>query len=124
LISTSQFLHKNFDLIPKGFDFLYIDDADSMIRQPKNIDKVLNLIGFNNEDIEKALKIIDLKRKGNFEEAENIKATIDTTNKGRIIAASATLAPKTKRVNIFRELLNFEIGLSSTHLRNVEDLFH
>ena len=123
LISTSQFLHKNFDLIPKGFDFLYIDDADSMIRQPKNIDKVLNLIGFTNEDIEKALKIIDLKRKGNFEEAENIKATIDTTNKGRIIAASATLAPKTKRVNIFRELLNFEIGLSSTHLRNVEDLF-
>jgi len=123
LISTSQFLHKNFHLLPKGFKFLYIDDADSMIRQPKNIDKVLNLIGFSNEDIEKALKIIDLKRSGNFEEAEQIRATIDTTNKGQIIVASATLAPKTKRINIFRELLNFEIGLSSTYLRNVEDLY-
>ena len=123
LITTSQFLHKNFSLLPKDFKFLYIDDADSMIRQPKNIDKVLNLIGFKNEDIEKALKIIDLKRKGNYQEAEKLKIEIDFTNKGQIIAASATLSPKTKRINLFRELLNFEIGLSSTYLRNIEDLY-
>ena len=123
LISTSQFLHKNFHLLPKDFKFLYIDDADSMIRQPKNIDKVLNLIGFSKDDIEKALAIIALKRKGNYDEAAKIKETIDLKNKGQIITASATLTPKTKRVNIFRELLNFEIGLSSTHLRNVEDLY-
>ena len=123
LISTSQFLHKNFDLISKDFKFIYIDDADSLIRQPKNIDKVLMLIGFKQEDIEKALEIISKKRKGEFEGLEEIKEDIDFQNKGQIIAASATLVPKTKRIILFRELLNFEIGLSSTFLRNIEEFF-
>jgi reverse gyrase len=123
LITTSQFLHKNFDLLPKDFKLIFIDDADSMIRQPKNIDKVLKLIGFNDDDIENALKIIDSKRKGDFIAVDGFKDKIDFENKGQIIAASATLSPRTKRINLFRELLNFEIGISSTFLRNIYDLY-
>lgn len=123
LITTSQFLHKNFEIIPKNFKLIYIDDADSMIRQPKNIDKVLMLIGFSENDINKALDIISKKRKGEFEEIKEIQKEINLKNKGQIIAASATLVPKTKRINLFKELLNFEIGLSSTFLRNIEDFY-
>lgn len=123
LITTSQFIHKNFHLLPKNFNLVFIDDADSMIRQPKNIDKVLKLIGFNDNDINNALKIIDSKRKKEYEKIDSFKNNIDFKNKGQIIVASATLTPKTKRVNLFRELLNFEIGAPSTFLRNIEDLY-
>jgi reverse gyrase len=123
LITTSQFLHKNFDSINKyNFDLLYIDDADSMIRQPRNIDKVLNLIGFNQQEIDLALSIIDKKRKKEYKEALEIKNSLNLSNKGQVIAASATLTPRTKRINLFRELLNFEISSSSTFLRNIIDI--
>ena len=125
LITTSQFLHKNFDLINKyNFDLLYIDDADSMIRQPKNIDKVLNLIGFSNQEIELTLEIVDKKRKKDYLTASEIKNELNLNNKGQVIAASATLTPRTKRINLFRELLNFEISTSSTFLRNIIDIFN
>ncbi|MER3570328.1 MAG: reverse gyrase [Patescibacteria group bacterium] len=125
LVSTSNFLHKNFELIPKNFDLVFIDDADSLIRQPKNIDKVLKLSKFSDEEIERALKIIDLKRKirnkYDFQEIEKLE--INKNEKGIIIAASATLTPKTKRINLFRELLGFEIGSSTTYLRNIEETY-
>ncbi|MCS7183957.1 MAG: reverse gyrase [Patescibacteria group bacterium] len=123
LITTSQFLHKNFDLLSKNFNLIYIDDADSMIRQPKNIDKILKLIGFKEEEIEIALRIVDLKRKKNYQEIEALKKNINFDQKGKIIVASATLTPRTKRINLFRELLNFEIGFSHTYLRNIVDFY-
>jgi reverse gyrase len=125
LITTSNFLHKNFDIIPKNFDLIFIDDADSLIRQPKNIDKVLKLIKFKDEEIEKALEIIDKKRKAknkeDYNSIENLK--INLKEKGIIIAASATLKPRTKRIALFRELLGFEIGSGTTYLRNIEETY-
>jgi len=125
LLTTSNFLHKNFEIIPKNFDLVFIDDADSLIRQPKNIDKVLKLIKFKDEDIEKALEIIDKKRKAknkeDYNSIENLK--IDLKEKGIVIAASATLRPKTKRIALFRELLGFEIGSGTTYLRNIEEVY-
>jgi len=125
LLTTSNFLHKNFDIIPKKFDLVFIDDADSLIRQPKNIDKVLKLIKFKDEEIEKALEIIDKKRKvknkKDYNSIENLN--IDQKEKGIVIVASATLRPKTKRIALFRELLGFEIGSGTTYLRNIEEVF-
>jgi reverse gyrase len=125
LVTTSNFLHKNFDLLPKNFSLVFIDDADSLIRQPKNIDKVLKLIGVTEEEINKALEIIDKKRRAkNREDYQEIeKLNIDQKSKGIIIAASATLTPKTKRIQLFKEILNFEIGSSSTYLRNIEEAY-
>lgn len=125
LVTTANFLHRNFDYLPKNFDLVFIDDADSLIRQPRNIDKILKLINFNDEEIEKALKIIDQKRKARSRDDYNNIETIkfDKKQKGSIIAASATLSPRTKRVFLFRELLNFEIGSSTTHLRNIAEIY-
>ena len=125
LLTTSYFLHKNFDIIPKDFDMVFIDDADSLIRQPKNIDKILKLVKFTEEEINQALEIIDKKRKAknknDYDAIENLK--INKKEKGIIIAASATLTPRTKRIFLFRELLGFEIGSSTTSLRNIEELY-
>ncbi len=125
LITTSNFLHRNFEIIPKNFNLVFIDDADSLIRQPKNIDKILKLIGFNDKEINFALEIIDKKRKAkNADDYKNIESlNIDLSQKGMIIAASATLTPKTKRIALFRELLNFEIGSATTYLRNIEETY-
>jgi reverse gyrase len=123
LISTSQFLHKNFDILPKTFNLIYIDDSDSLIRQPKNIDKILNLIGFDQNDLEIGLKIINTKRKQDFQEITNLKEKINFKNKGRVIVSSATLTIRSKRINLFKELLNFEIGNSNTYLRNINDFY-
>jgi reverse gyrase len=125
LITTANFLHRNFDLLPKNFELVFIDDADSLIRQPRNIDKILKLINFNNEEIEKALTIIDKKRRARTKNDYNNIETIDIdkSKKGSIIAASATLTPRTKRIFLFRELLNFEIGSSTTYLRNITEAY-
>lgn len=133
LLTTANFLHKNIDLIPKIFDLVFIDDADSLIRQPKNIDKILKLIKFTDKEIKKALEIIDLKRKAKTrEDYKSIKKDSSEFNlnqeefvnsKGQVIAASATLTPKTKRIALFRELLGFEIGSSTTYLRNIEEIY-
>mgnify|MGYP000092829601 CR=1 FL=1 len=125
LLTTSNFLHKNFDIIPKNFDLVFIDDADSLIRQPKNIDKVLKLIKFKDEEIEKALEIIDKKRRAKNKEDYNSIEVLDINRKekGIVIAASATLKPKTKRIALFRELLGFEIGSGTTFLRNIDEVY-
>jgi len=120
LVTTSNFLHKNFEIIPKNFDLVFIDDADSLIRQPKNIDKVLKLIKFKDEEIKKALEVINKKIKLN-NPIEDLK--INLNEKGIIIAASATLKPKTKKIALFRELLGFEIGVGTTYLRNIEEAY-
>lgn len=125
LITTSYFLHRNYDLIQKDFDIVFIDDADSLIRQPKNIDKILKLIRVTDTEIESALNIIKQKSLAkNKEDFLNITPLkINKLEKGIIIAASATLTPKTRRINLFKEILGFEIGQTSTHLRNIEDTY-
>ncbi|WP_162001323.1 hypothetical protein, partial [Escherichia coli] len=46
LVSTSMFLYKNQEIIPRGFDFIFVDDVDSFLKTAKNIDKLLFLLGF------------------------------------------------------------------------------
>jgi reverse gyrase len=125
LVSTANFLHKNYDLFPKNFDLVFIDDADSLVRQPQNIDKVLKLVKVTDSEIELALKNIDAKRKAkNKEEFLKVKSLdINRKEKGIVIAASATLTPRTKRILLFKEILGFEIGQSGTHLRNIEEVY-
>jgi reverse gyrase len=125
LLTTATFLHRYIDQIPKNFDLVFIDDADSLIRQPRNIDKVLKLIKVTEEEIEKALTIIDKKRQARQREdfRQIGRVEIDKQSKGSVIAASATLTPRTKRIALFRELLNFEIGSSTTFLRNIKETY-
>lgn len=135
LITTTNFLYKNFDNIPKPFDFVFVDDVDSLLKSARNVDKVIKLLGFTDKDIEIALKLLDLKskvaklgEKTNEKLFETIKKLETILEKRRkeinnvLVVSSATSQPKSKRVKLFREILGFEVGKSGASLRNVEDI--
>ncbi len=107
LITTSAFLSANFDILEdKIFDFLFIDDVDSLLKSGKNVDKVLKLLGFKDEDIKKALNNESISQK---------------ERRGILVVSSATLKPRTKRVILFKNLLGFEIVPVKVTMRNICD---
>ncbi|MEM2607439.1 MAG: reverse gyrase [Candidatus Bathyarchaeia archaeon] len=121
LITTDKFLYNRFELIKDvDFDFIFVDDVDSFLKSPKNIDKAVLLMGFSAEDIERALK--------EEEKKEPIRVTVTASkraNPGRILIVSgATLRGKrTKRIKIFRRLFGFEPGFSPEFVRNIANLY-
>ena len=135
LVTTTNFLYKNFDLIPKPFNFVFVDDVDSLLKSARNVDKVIRLLGFTEEDIETALEVIELKRrlaalgegapKRLVNRLKKLEAKLEKRRKeveNVLVVASATSQPRSRRVKLFRELLGFEVGKSATALRNVEDV--
>lgn len=111
LITTDRFLYGRFDLIRNArFDFIFVDDVDSFLKSPKNIDKVVALLGFQPEDIEMALSGRGVQKKENPDRV--------------LVVSGATLRGKrTKRIKIFRELLGFEPGFSMELVRNIAGFF-
>ncbi len=101
LVTTAQFLSKHFSSL-KGFtfDFIFVDDVDSVLKASKNVDRILMLLGFYYDAKER-------KWKG--------KA------KGCLMVSTAT-AKKGQKVQLFRELLNFDVGTSTHAVRNIEDV--
>ncbi len=136
LITTTMFLYKNIDIIPKGiYDLVFVDDVDSILKSAKNIDKVLMLLGFSEEEIEETLRFINFKQKI-FREGKPTEKDLEIyqhwqikiqriaeKRKGVLIVSSATSNPRSKRVHLFRELLGFEVGRPSLTLRNIEDIY-
>jgi len=135
LVTTTNFLYRNYEIIPKPFNFVFVDDVDSLLKSAKNVDKVLKLLGFTDKDIDTAMKVIELKRliaklgnRAGKELYEEVKELESYLRKRReeienvLVVASATSQPRSKRVKLFRELLGFEVGKSATALRNVEDI--
>lgn len=99
LITTTQFLAKHFeDLKENEFYFIFIDDVDAILKASKNVDRILQLIGF----------YYDGEWKG--------KA------KGILMVSTAT-AKKGKKAELFRKLLNFDVGSSYFTIRNIEDIY-
>ncbi len=129
LLTTSMFLYKNYQSINTNFDFIFVDDVDSFLKTAKNVDKVLYLLGIPQEKIDTALEIINLRSKQKEENSHLIKELYQSLNnglqkpKGVLVVSSATSAPKSNRVKLFRELLGFEVGTPTFYLRNVEDVY-
>jgi len=141
LITTSQFLTKNFNKIENiKFNLVYVDDVDSIMKSSKHIDKVLMLLGYDQDDIQTAYEIIYSKLKlyslyrRNPEEAEELSKKISRLEKrleerrqrvkpGVLVISTATGRPKGVRIRLFRELLGFEIGSRAELIRNVVDTY-
>jgi len=64
LITTDRFLVDRFESL-KGnvFDYVFVDDVDSFLKSPKNIDRAVSLLGFNPEIVNHVLKFIELRRR-------------------------------------------------------------
>ncbi|AGK62206.1 Reverse gyrase [Archaeoglobus sulfaticallidus PM70-1] len=100
IITSSQFLSKNFDVLKNyRFDFIFVDDVDAILKASRNVERILTLLGLNPE--------LDGKNP-----AEN-------KGIGCLVVSTAT-AKKGKKAELFRKLLNFDIG-SPSHVRNIED---
>ncbi len=135
LITTTNFLYRNFEIIPKPFNFVFVDDVDSLLKSAKNVDKVIQLLGFTDKDIELAMKVLDIKAKlaslGDkapkelFERLRRYERYLERRREeieNVLVVSSATSQPRSRRVKLFRELLGFEVGKSASALRNVEDV--
>ena len=137
LISTNKFLSTRFDDIKNNvFKFIQVDDVDAILRSSRNIERILCLLGFDEETIKYSMEEILLKRRlvrtRDPTEREEIIRRIQEINrflsgkrgsKNILIVSSATGRPRGTRVKLFRELLGFEIGLRSETLRNIYDVY-
>ena len=135
LLSTSSFLARRFDLLDgQRFGLVFVDDVDALLKRSKNVDRVLRLLGFPQEIIDDALRIVDLRlaRRGReegvskaVEEARRrIREFLQRNSVGILLVSSASIrAGRTKRVKLFKELLGFEVGSRLEMRRNVVDLY-
>ncbi|MCS7107929.1 MAG: reverse gyrase [Sulfolobales archaeon] len=128
LVTTSRYLLKNFSRILRhGFKFIFVDDVDAVLRGSKAVDLVIKLAGYDDSDIEAALKVLRLRRSlGADEEISRLEEMLRikrAKNDRVVVVASATGNPKGIRVKLFRELLGFDVGARPEFLRNVYDTF-
>jgi len=133
LITTSMFLARNFDVLRDvKFDFIFVDDVDAVLKASRNIDRLLMLLGFDQHDLERAYRRVELKAKmvrADGAAAERIAGEIASLADARrpadgvLVLASATARPRGRRARLFRELLNFEIGSAAPAARNVQDFY-
>ncbi len=118
LITTHLFLYKNIDILKdKGFSFIFVDDVDSILKTPKNIDFLFSLMGFSEGHIKLALKQNRTQKEEKY--LEKLRKRINSV----LVVSSATLKPKTKRVALFRVLLGFDVQQSVSTIREVYDFY-
>ncbi|HDD40143.1 MAG TPA: DEAD/DEAH box helicase, partial [Nitrososphaeria archaeon] len=122
LITTDRFLVDHGELLRgKFFDYVFVDDVDSFLRSPKNIDRAVGLLGLRPEAVDAALKLIELRMrlaktsaKELLEEYRKLELKVEEEKrrrKGILVVSGATLrGKKTRRLMIFEELLDFEVG--------------
>lgn len=137
LITTERFLIKHFNLIKNHkFTFVFVDDVDSFLKSPKNIDKILIALGFDEKLVEKTLELAELTQKQMKlrKPSESIAKEIEELNnyiqkhlpkhKPLLIVSGATpKIRKGKRLFLFQKLLGFQLGSKPEFLRNVEDFY-
>ena len=130
LITTDRFLYNRYDLLRgKEFDYVFVDDVDSFLRSPRNIDKVVELMGYDPAVVETVLRMIRLTRKRkpteeDFREYESLDEELEryrrsSTRKVLIVSGATARARRTLRIRVFRELFGFEPGHTFELVRNI-----
>ena len=141
LVTTERFLVNHFEALKgKVFDYVFVDDVDSFLKSPHNIDKIMAILGFDNEVIASAFQIIELQREASklrrmgkqpsevLEKIRDLRIRIKDYKYqkriGLLVVSGATVkAKRTKRIKLFEELLNFQIGFKPEFLRNIKDYY-
>ncbi|HCL58111.1 MAG TPA: reverse gyrase [Spirochaetia bacterium] len=123
LVITNQFLSRKFVLLEGTFyDFLFADDTDALLKASGNIDRILKMIGFSQEDLGKAFEYI----KSSFKYSKNssdetfvqahkvlkddVTGIKNTKKIGTLIISTATGKGRGMRPKLFKALLSFDIG--------------
>jgi reverse gyrase len=123
LVTTDRFLNTRFELLRgKKFFYIFVDDVDSFLKSPRNIDKVLLLMGFEEKEIERHLKLVSA-RSGESEAEEYASKEIARPDSVLLVAGATMKGRRTKRIRLFRRLLNFEPGGSIEFVRNISNMY-
>ncbi|RLI35078.1 reverse gyrase [Candidatus Bathyarchaeota archaeon] len=141
LVTTDRFIVNHYEeLRSLRFNFVFIDDVDSFLKSPRNVDRILIILGFDEETVESALKILNLRREASriskmggdpsevLESIEELRARIRKykaeNEVGLLVVSGATLkAKRTRRIRLFEELLDFQLGFKPELLRNIRDFY-
>ncbi len=143
LVTTSQFLIRNLSDIIKAFeaagkgkgyrryvDFMFVDDVDSFLRNVKNLDRAITLLGYNRSKQMKSI-LDKIKRAGGGENQIYMLNEDDWTEiintrlrAGILVVSSATGRVKGVLIRrLFRLIFGFTIGSSREGIRNVTDTY-
>ena len=127
LITSNQFLSKNFDILKdKKFDIIFVDDVDAFFKGSKNIERVLILLGFTEDDINVAYDMIKAKRQGDLELIKKLNEELEkikSKSHGILVLSSATGRIRGTRTKLYKELLDFTAGTGTTKIRNIIDTY-
>ncbi len=140
LITSAGFLSRNYDILTNlRFDLVIADDLDALLRESRNVEKILKLLGFSDQEIELATKLAKLKQNlaaaklANQQRYEELKAevieleaklrSIIAEKRAQFVVASATGRVRGLKPLILRELLGFEGGALFEYWRNIVDVY-
>ncbi len=142
LVTTTGFLSRRWNLLENTrFDVIIVDDVDAMLRNSKNIDRVLELLGLSRSVIEAAYRAVKLRLKALVAKAsgntklyeslleelhaaeEKIYREIEGSRPGQLIIATATGRVRGLKPKLFRELLGFDIGRVYDTVRSIANLY-
>ncbi|OYT41101.1 MAG: reverse gyrase [Desulfurococcales archaeon ex4484_58] len=142
LVLTNHFLIKRFDLLSNDhIHIVMIDDVDALLKNNKNIAKLLKLLGYSDELIEKVKEkhriiwkiilsktfekeeLIDQYIHKLIEIEEEIEELMRKTKKRQVIIASATGKMKGSNAKILRELLRIDVSGITIYGRNITDTY-
>lgn len=142
LITSAAFLSRHKDVLTdKRIDIVIADDLDSIMKNSKNVDRILTLLGFDNNDVELATKIVKLRQyaflvkasKGleSYEkvrkelvELEAILRNSIAKKNVQLVVASATGRARGLKSQVLKLLLGFDAGAVFEYWRNIVDLYY
>lgn len=142
LVTTTSFLSRRWPLLKDTrFDVILVDDVDAVLRNSKNIDKLLLLLGFDEESVDTAYTLVkkkiaalvakvsgQMQRYARLlEEIKELEAKLtsklSSLMPGQLVIASATGRTYGIKPKVFRELLGFEIGRVHDYIRSVASFY-
>ncbi|SHH39927.1 reverse gyrase [Thermosipho atlanticus] len=110
LVVSTQFISKRREsLKDKYFDFVFVDDVDSVLKSSKNIETIISLTGVSEEILKETIEKI---KKGE-------KPVFGNTPHGILVISSATAKPKGLKPLLFRYIFNFNLGRATYLSRNI-----
>lgn len=141
-IVTHNFVHRNKELVGNlRLDVVAVDDFDALLKTSSIVDLILKCVGVSDVSVAHAKKLVSLKNElafarysGNeelvsklreelFQSTLSLVKSINYSDLGQLLIASATGRGRGERVKILRELLGFEVGAISDYLRNLVEVY-
>ncbi len=144
LILTNGLVSKRPELLKgKFFNLIVVDDVDAVLNKSKNIVRLLNALGYTDDVINLAKRLVELRTKiylsrrsrgvSNHLLEEELREYIDLENnirkfkdrevRGQIVVASATGRLRGPYAAVMRELLELDVPGIATYGRDVADSY-